>query len=391
MSAAVLDGLRSPLPTTSSIQTNHHVSQLRQLLIIPATQDIVLERFSDSAGAYITLDSNNPSVYKQLYRAAKAKLKLRIKVSTVDSTGPNPHTDGSEIPHEDHLSPNCYVPPTIAPGAAKTDFGLCFSPPGGICPAAASSDAPAPPSPPTQVKADNAGRLLAARLRQEFGNSHLCPALGHMNSAAAPSKPLISDSVKPEAKDEASPLIPVPDNTFSEALKMLTDRQQSLIRPISSIFVPGSSFTICCNNCDAAIPNVHWHCSSCDNGDFDLCVECVNKGVLCDSRDHWLIKRFVQNGKVTNSITEKIAPRKAPTINNMLNKDAPVTKIPDSKPNASHDGLVESRTCNSCVSGRIRKALFTHQANFSQCFSRKTFTLAQFATTTTFAQLVLLA
>lgn len=365
---------------------------MRQLLIIPATQDIVLERFSDSAGAYITLDSNNPSVYKQLYRAAKAKLKLRIKVSTVDSSEPKPHTDVSEMPHGDHLSPNCYVPPTaVALGATKTDFGLCFSPPGGISPATASSDTPAPPSPPTQIKAENAGRLLAARLRQELSNSHLCPALAHVNSAAASSKPFISDSAKPEAKDEASPPISVPDNKLSEALKMLADRQPSLIRPISSIFVPGSSFTICCNHCDAAIPNVHWHCSSCDNGDFDLCVECVNKGVLCDSRDHWLIKRFVQNGKVTNSITEKIEPRKAPTINNMLNKDAPVTKIPDSKPNASHDGLVESRTCNSCVSGKMTKSLFTHKVNFPQCSSKKTFILARFATTTTFARLALLA
>lgn len=359
-------------------------------MIIPATQDIVLERFSDSAGAYITLDSNNPSVYKQLYRAAKAKLKLRIKVSTVDSSGPVPHADGSEMPRTDHLSPSCYVPPIIS-GFAKTDFGLRFSPLGVMSPPIASSDVPAPPSPPTQVKAENTGRLLATRLRQEFVNSHLCPALGHINPAAVPPKPFVSDSAKAEAKDEASPLIPVLDTTFAEELKMSTDRQPPLMRPISSISVPGSSFTICCNNCDAAIPNVHWHCSSCDNGDFDLCVECVNTGVLCDSRDHWLIKRFVQNGKVTNSITEKIEPRKALSIKSLLTKDALAAKASDSKTNASHEGLAESRTCNSCVSGRKRKPSFTHKANLLQFFLRKTFIPAQSATIMTSARLVLLA
>lgn len=365
---------------------------MRQLLIIPATQDIVLERFSDSAGAYITLDSNNPSVYKQLYRAAKAKLKLRIKVSTVESSGPKSHTDGSETLLKDHLSPNCYVPPT-GPGVTKTDFGLRFTSPGGINSPTASSDVPAPPSPPTQVKVENVGRLFATWSRQEqLAKPQLCPALGLMNPNAAPSKDYLTGSIKPEAQDEASPLIPPAlDSTFAEALQTSADRQPSLIRPISSISVPGSNFTICCNNCDAAIPNVHWHCSSCDNGDFDLCIECVNKGVLCESKDHWLIKRFVQNGKVTNSITEKIEPKKAPTINTLLTKDAPAVRISDCKTNASHEGLAESRTCNSCVSGTIRKPLLTRRANSPQYSLRRTSIPVQSATTMTFARLALLA
>ena len=40
--------------------------QLRQFLIIPVSQNIVLERYSDSVDAYMILDNNNPSVYKQL-------------------------------------------------------------------------------------------------------------------------------------------------------------------------------------------------------------------------------------------------------------------------------------------------------------------------------------
>lgn len=51
------------------------------LLEIPATQEVVFERYSDSAGAFIILDPENPHVYKTLFRAAKAKLKLRLRAT----------------------------------------------------------------------------------------------------------------------------------------------------------------------------------------------------------------------------------------------------------------------------------------------------------------------
>jgi next-to-BRCA1 protein 1 len=50
-------------------------------LLVPASQNLVLERYSDSAGAYVTLNADNPQVYKTLFRAAKAKLKLRLRAS----------------------------------------------------------------------------------------------------------------------------------------------------------------------------------------------------------------------------------------------------------------------------------------------------------------------
>lgn len=51
--------------------------------MIPEDQTVVFERYSDSAGSYVTLDPKNPAVYKQLYRAAKAKLKLRFKATII--------------------------------------------------------------------------------------------------------------------------------------------------------------------------------------------------------------------------------------------------------------------------------------------------------------------
>jgi next-to-BRCA1 protein 1 len=55
--------------------------QLRQLLQVAPGQDVLFERYSDSAGAYVTLDANKPQVYKTLFRAAKAKLKLRLRAT----------------------------------------------------------------------------------------------------------------------------------------------------------------------------------------------------------------------------------------------------------------------------------------------------------------------
>lgn len=53
------------------------------MLQVPSNQTLVLERFSDSSGSFVTLDPSNPSSYKQLYRAAKAKLKLKLRATLV--------------------------------------------------------------------------------------------------------------------------------------------------------------------------------------------------------------------------------------------------------------------------------------------------------------------
>jgi next-to-BRCA1 protein 1 len=55
--------------------------QLRSVLQIQSDEQVVFERYSDSAAAYVTLDADKPQVYKTLFRAAKAKLKLRLKAT----------------------------------------------------------------------------------------------------------------------------------------------------------------------------------------------------------------------------------------------------------------------------------------------------------------------
>jgi next to BRCA1 gene 1 protein len=94
------------------------------------------------------------------------------------------------------------------------------------------------------------------------------------------------------------------------------------------------TFSIDCNHCGKAVPNEHYHCSICENGDFDLCQGCVDKGINCEGEDHWLIKRFIRNGIIIPSVTETCAPRQ--------NKADKKIEIP-----AATD--FEERTCNSCI------------------------------------------
>ncbi|KAL9051575.1 MAG: hypothetical protein Q9162_005930 [Coniocarpon cinnabarinum] len=56
-------------------------SKVRDILQIPSNQTLILERFSDSSGAFVPVDACIPASYKQLYRAAKAKSKLRLRAS----------------------------------------------------------------------------------------------------------------------------------------------------------------------------------------------------------------------------------------------------------------------------------------------------------------------
>lgn len=58
-------------------------TKLRMALAIPEDQQVRFERYSDSAASFVVLDADNLTVYKQLYRAAKAKLKLRLKATLI--------------------------------------------------------------------------------------------------------------------------------------------------------------------------------------------------------------------------------------------------------------------------------------------------------------------
>jgi hypothetical protein len=158
--------------------------------------------------------------------------------------------------------------------------------------------------------------------------------------------------VKKQADDEA----PVPRfftdrEDFLTQHANITQKIESLCRaPTQYTSPPATSFTICCNNCDNAIPDVHWHCGICDMGDFDLCGDCVDKGILCLIEDHWLIKRSVKNGKVIPSTTETIGPKKNAKVEH--EEKVPGAFTSEIKREETREPLDMSRTCNCCVGGK---------------------------------------
>lgn len=167
-----------------------------------------------------------------------------------------------------------------------------------------------------------------------------------------------------------------------------TSSQDNLDLPFISHHSPSGMFCIDCNNCGQSIPNEHYHCSICDNGDYDLCLQCVNSGISCQDDDHWLIKRFVQDGVVANSFTETVAPQntKAPRVKeeakanikpdveehvkedvkenieeNIKEEEQPCNlfsetvaeKLPSETP-AAPEVQYDERICNACLKGMTR-------------------------------------
>ena len=281
---------------------------MRILLAIPANTEVLFERYSDSAGTYVTLDSTNPSIYKQLYRAAKAKLKLRLKATTMPAhKAPFDLLDDKIMEAEKTQ----YIGIKSEPRASYLDTVLSQP--------LASGMAPHPRA------ADLLPKTLAAGKHEvTFKTSQ--------------------DSNRPSRSTARMPGAFCSGESYAEP-PVRVSRQQELAQPTLPCFGDFTgTFSIDCNSCGKSIPNEHYHCSICEKGDFDLCQKCVEDGVTCDGEDHWLIKRFIRNGIIIPSVTETCAPRKT-------KQEQPSVHIP---------GIAdfEDRTCNGCINRKFSLAVW---------------------------------
>ena len=291
--------------------------QLRSFLAIPESKTVVFERFSDSAGAYVVLDSSNQAVYKQLYRAAKAKSKLRIK-ATVQTTG--------EVTSED-----------LQKLVEKTDSTSTK----------VRSDMPSVTCPPSF------NHVSAIAPLEKPIIDFLQPAREEKKLAVNPPKPLPSffpmapQEKTKDVKDNAP--VPKPfailEAHKKDLSKISVPKPSTLQAKNQSFHVPLTSFTVQCNGCGQYIPGAHWHCNVCDNGDFDLCLKCVEGGVHCDIDAHFLIKRTIDNGKVSYS-TSTIVPKKSPKVES--EKEMPGSFKAEFKETVPEE-IELTRTCNCCV------------------------------------------
>ncbi|KAK2625010.1 hypothetical protein QTJ16_005379 [Diplocarpon rosae] len=300
------------------------------LLSIPTTSEAVFERYSDSAAAFIVLDPKNTSVYKQLYRAAKAKLKLRLKVTVThkEPVTPKPVTVEDEEPSPITLveAPLVEAPPAAAPTP----------------PAQSTVSYPEKTVYPGSVAEIQRGfEELLINGHQRPSTSYVSPFATQPSSSSTcygPEQALFHHKEVPRMSTCSGSEIPITranaarDKWFAE-LANISNRVNERQRLGRDALATGPS--VYCNNCQASTSDAHYHCSTCDDGDFDLCQTCVDNGITCGGVEHWLIKRFVKNGQVISSTTEKleVKSRLGEKKNSSIISEEPLA----------------TRTCNSCI------------------------------------------
>jgi next-to-BRCA1 protein 1 len=311
-------------------------TKLRNALNMPADTEAVFERYSDSGSAYVLLDQANVAVYKQLYRAAKAKHKLKLRVtvkhreSEEEEHGPKPASVTDE-PEEE-------TQPSVGP-----------------------TDAECEPEQPATSDPSLGEATIPTGLSQGHESDIITPAVAPATSSSSSS----STNAEPEV-----------DSELARITEMLADIATSppapqeapaTVQPDAPAPAPESpcnvecpaihtNYAVCCNSCDQTIPDAHYHCSTCDDGDFDLCQTCVNQGVTCKGSNHWLIKRFVKSGVIINSTTERLGPKPKPK------KPVQLGTVPSAEriiPVFNDNVYPSMRTCNCCVR-ELPEAEFAH-------------------------------
>ncbi|QDS67788.1 hypothetical protein FKW77_006644 [Venturia effusa] len=289
--------------------------KLRSLLGIGENQAVVFERYSDSAAAYVTLDPTNTHVYKTLLRAAKAKLKLRLRVS-VDNPAALPFASafpdfanfGSETTLHTNNGNGVSIPASTSTPTPQVQTSLeSFVRPVSTEPAEAASAAQTTTQKRISTRLSREG--FFAELANISRNRELALRIKEAQPAPAHAK---------ESKSAAC------------------------------------SWSVFCNACDRPMANEHYHCTICDDGDYDLCATCVKDGAHCPGEGHWLIKRFVSNGQVINSTTEKLTQKspvvQEPTLGQPEIPGAFTESIvePAVEEHVDEDEYEPVRTCNSC-------------------------------------------
>ncbi|KAL6921795.1 hypothetical protein ACHAP8_010196 [Fusarium lateritium] len=335
-------------------------ANIRNFLHIPADAEVAFERYSDSAASFVLLELGNIPIYKQLYRAAKAKSKLKIRVAIKEqpkTTVPKP------VSVEDEPESSASAPAPVSldePPREIVEVAEEASPaptPAAEAPAPTPASGFTPPETTLPVRINSLSRTYnaadlngAARYigeRQDFRKEFESRLASLMDRTSTPlTSPSSFNLTKEQQQTCYLPRPPAPPAFPCPVLCPAT----------------GTSFAVCCNSCEKNIPNVHYHCSTCDDGDFDLCQSCVDQGITCHGRDHWLIKRSTVDGLLVQSTTETIAPKPKPKPEVKVEVETIVeTKI---EPKTQHVPLPKAlseplpassalpgimRTCNCCV------------------------------------------
>ncbi|KAL8951659.1 MAG: hypothetical protein Q9222_002387 [Ikaeria aurantiellina] len=301
--------------------------KLRSLLSIPSGHSVTFERFSDSAGAYISLDSNNPAVYKQLYRAAKAKLKLRIKATITEDSAPAAETEAARLPAHCYSPPKSSYNPSLESMATEQQLlrGLI----------AASVD-PAINAKPSLHDLDQQPPKPSLRSKLPYD-----PCLS----------PSITDTPFPSLLDTENPVMNEANarhgnHALSDYQMQLTLlRQQDQKRLLMARHETNKA-------AEAPVPRSFTAAEDTAISPTWLSLKSI-AGPQKPTADAKPCERTIKDGKVVNSTTERIAPKAAAVT------DPKTETSKESVVNSEESGDVEQpkgsvdpskyRTCNSCI------------------------------------------
>lgn len=261
--------------------------QIRLFLRISPDTEVVIERYSDSASSFVVLDSNNVPVYKQLYRAAKAKSKLKLRVSTpqlLPKTAPKPVTveDEPEASVAETYESTEKNTPTESEAAPSTT--------------GYSAETPVPSTAPSSVTLLSGVELP-------------------LRTSSSVAQPEAAEAPKVDKEAEAAPAAQTLPANFAQSApfdpQSIYSSFQEYCAPAAQSYttIAPTPFAVCCNHCEKTVSDVHYHCQTCDDGDFDLCQACVDRAIGCYDDNHWLIKRTMVDGQLVASKTERIEPK----------------------------------------------------------------------------------
>ncbi|KAI1350891.1 hypothetical protein F5Y01DRAFT_305061 [Xylaria sp. FL0043] len=368
--------------------------KIRGLLNIPSDTSSVVERYSDSATSYVTLNPANVAVYKQLYRAAKAKQKLKLRVTTTPpqpvqaTAGPKPVTVEDEPEEEPKKEEKAEESEQAAEVETQQESGKeveteaaepsTSDASGVVETVVAPKQWRARGNPKIHLRRNRDGveviDFLAPSTATEPVTTHNSP---EGSTSAAIGKGDSTVSLAHLMRDIETRAIAM-EEIFARSMAKMDELQKNLPKfprfpirednEVKQTEAPAQQecikrpFTVCCNSCDRAVPEAHFHCSICDEGDFDLCQDCVNRGITCHGEGHWLIKRTVVDGDIKCSSTH-IVPK---SIRSTPFKPA-AKPTSSTLPPQSRTGLTSSewtphfsaRTCNCCVQ-EFREEEFVH-------------------------------
>ncbi|KAI1380912.1 hypothetical protein F4677DRAFT_405112 [Hypoxylon crocopeplum] len=366
--------------------------KLRAFLQIPVGTVATFERYSDSAASFVVLHPANIPAYKQLYRAAKAKQKLKLRVITQakreaeleaePETQPEENKAPKPVSIEDELEAESkeVIEPTaqVSPATPAPSNPASTEAPAGTLDTIAVSEIHS--NLPKFIQLWRTHRMPRIHLRRDAEGKEVvdlvsatpateseCMTINpgfDKNTARCPFAPsasqmsrideLINAARKRETIQATARTQEREETQFPDVLATTLEAEEEGMKEetMNVPSIPMRPFTVCCNSCDRAVPDAHFHCSTCDDGDFDLCQECVNQGITCYSEGHWLIKRTIKDGQINYSTTH-IAPKPSRP---QAKKEVPVPSVSlplrpaESERRAptwhiSHN----DRTCNCCV------------------------------------------